>query len=84
MVVPTFFQVVEKTNCKEAFVLAGKHFIEVFPCAAHLAEDMSREHLSSFVTFVRAPTTAVYAEADPDDQEQLELSAMTSVSGFTW
>jgi len=27
--------------------------------------------LSSFVDFVRAPTTPVYEEADPHDQEQL-------------
>ena len=42
-------------------------------CAAHLAEDMSRRHLSSFVAFVRAPTTPVFAESDPDDQDKLQI-----------
>ena len=50
-------------------------------CAAHLAATMSRPHLSSFVDFVRAPTTPVYEEDSPDDQHRLQAIGVSCLDG---
>ena len=66
-----------RRGCSVCHASSNRHCI----CGAKLAEKMSRQQLSSFVVFVRAPTTPVYTEGEPVGMQQFRSAAITSVAG---
>ena len=50
-------------------------------CASHLAESTDCKKLTSFCHFVRADTTPVFEEADPDDQSKLQRALLECTMG---
>ena len=51
-------------------------------CGADLADEVDATELASFIRFVRAPTTPVYSETDPEDQRDLQIVARRCMSGL--